>query len=113
MLASHHGLNNLTVMVDANGWQATDRVANVTALYPMEAKWAAFGWQVAGVDGRAVTAIVEALRASQDEVNQPAAIVMHTIKGQGVSFMEDDNNWHYRSPTAEELTQALLEMDVS
>ena len=113
MLASHHGLDNLTVMVDANGWQATDRVANVTGLYPLEAKWAAFGWQETGVDGRTVTAVVEALRASQRTVERPSAIVMHTIKGQGVSFMEDNNNWHYRSPTAEEVTQALLEMDVS
>ncbi len=113
MLASHHGLDNLTVMVDANGWQATDRVANVTGLYPMEAKWAAFGWQETGVDGRTVTAVVEALRASQRTVERPSAIVMHTIKGQGVSFMEVNNYWHYRSPTAEEVTQALLEMDVS
>ena len=113
MLASHHGLDNLTVMVDANGWQATDRVANVTGLYPLEAKWAAFGWQETGVDGRAVTAVVEALRSSQGAVERPAAIVLHTIKGQGVSFMEGDNNWHYRSPTADEVTRALREIDAS
>ena len=113
MLASHHQLDNLTVLVDANGWQATDRVKNVTDLYPLEAKWSSFGWQVAGVDGRSATAIAEAVATSQVTAGRPSAIVVHTVKGQGVSFMEDDNNWHYRSPTTAEVSQALSEIHPS
>jgi transketolase len=83
------------------------------ALAPLTDKWRAFGWSVHEVDGHDVGALVRMLSRLPDGTGKPVAIVAHTIKGRGVSFMQDDNNWHYRIPNADELARALRELEVA
>ena len=80
------------------------------ALEPLAAKWEAFGWHAQEIDGHDLAAIGQALAAARAETSKPSVIVAHTIKGKGVSFMEDDNNWHYRTPNTDELNAALAEL---
>jgi transketolase len=111
MLAPRLGLGNLTVLIDYNKWQATGRSNEIMAMDSMKDKWSAFGWTAMEIDGHDLSAITKALQKSRPE-NTPLAIIANTIKGKGVSFIEDDNNWHYRSPTAEELEKAAKELDL-
>ena len=110
MFASGQNLNNLTAIIDYNKWQATGRSQEVMALEPLAAKWESFGWHAQQIDGHNFEAINKALDAARAETKKPSVIVADTIKGKGVSFMEDDNNWHYRTPNAEELAKALTEL---
>jgi transketolase len=109
LFAPSHGLSNLLAIIDYNKWQATGRSDEITALHPLAEKWRAFGWAVHEVDGHDLTALATAL-AQPDDNGRPTMIVAHTVKGRGVSFMEDDNNWHYRVPNADELAKALAEV---
>lgn len=104
MMASAHNLRNLTVIIDYNKWQATGRSEDVLSLSPLADKWRAFGWDTVEVDGHDVKTITSALLKQSD---RPKAIIAHTLKGKGVSFMEDDNNWHYRIPTSDEVDYAF------
>ncbi len=111
MFAAAQRIGSLTVIVDYNKWQATGRSEEVMALAPLREKWEAFGWESCEVNGHDFPEIREALaRAGTAGRSRPLAIVAHTIKGRGVSFMEDDNNWHYRIPNAEELASAEKEL---
>ncbi len=111
MFAAAQRLGSLTVLVDYNKWQATGRSEEVMALAPMRDKWEAFGWESYEVDGHDFAEIRTALACGElPDRTKPLAIVAHTIKGRGVSFMEDDNNWHYRIPNAEELAAARKEL---
>ena len=110
MLGASQKIDNLTAIVDYNKWQATGRSQEVMALEPLAAKWEAFGWHAQEIDGHDLAAIGHALSAAKAETNKPSVIVAHTVKGKGVSFMEDDNNWHYRTPNPEELAAALAEL---
>lgn len=111
MLAAAQRLGSLTVLVDYNKWQATGRSEEVMALAPLRDKWQAFGWESYEVDGHDFAEIRAALACAElPDRAKPLAIVAHTIKGRGVSFMEDDNNWHYRIPNAEELVGARKEL---
>ena len=110
MLAAGQNMHHLTAIIDYNKWQATGRSQEVMALEPLEEKWKAFGWHSQRVDGHDFDAINKALNAARLENKKPSVIVADTIKGKGVSFMEDDNNWHYRTPNAEELAAALTEL---
>lgn len=109
-LAAGRRTANLRVVIDFNKWQATDRSRDVMALDPLVDKWRAFGWRASEVDGHDTRALVAALSAPADSDGRPTAVVAHTVKGKGVSFMEDDNNWHYRIPTAAEVAAALREL---
>jgi transketolase len=111
MLAASQKVSNLAVVVDFNKWQATGRSQQVMALDPLRAKWEAFGWATDEIDGHDHRAITAALRPVENR-NKPTAVIAHTVKGKGVSFMEDDNNWHYRTPSAEELDAALAELGI-
>lgn len=111
MMAGHQGLTHLTALIDHNKWQATGRTNEFVGLEPLAPKWEAFGWQTVEVDGHDLGQLRDAL-AHRDQ-RRPTAIVAHTVKGKGVSFMEDDNNWHYRSPNATELVQALAELGLT
>ncbi len=113
MMAAGQKASNLSVMVDFNKWQATGRSREVLALDPLVDKWRAFGWNAVEIDGHDVKAIINALNAAQAVSDRPTAIIAHTVKGKGVSFMEDDNNWHYRTPTAEEVIKAKKELGVA
>jgi transketolase len=110
MFAAARGLQNLTVVVDYNKWQATGRSNEVMALSPLRDKWAGFGWKAIEVDGHDVGALIMALDRAAQEPGKPTAIVAHTVKGKGVSFMEDDNNWHYRVPKPSEVEAARKEL---
>ncbi|HEX8136016.1 MAG TPA: transketolase [Pyrinomonadaceae bacterium] len=110
MLAPAHGLDNVAVIVDYNKWQATGRSNEIMALSPFRQKWEAFGWSASEVDGHDLDALVSAMSNVPDGSGKPVAIIAHTVKGKGISFMEDDNNWHYRSPNADELRQARVEL---
>ena len=106
MMTPAHRLDNLVAIIDFNKWQATGRSNEVMALHPLRQKWEAFGWSSYEVDGHDMAALVELLTNVPDSTGKPIAIVAHTVKGKGVPFMEDDNNWHYRIPTAQEVISA-------
>ncbi len=110
MLASAQKLNKLTVIIDYNKWQATGRSQQVMAIEPLSDKWKSFGWDVQEIDGHDFSQIENSFNKAREE-SKPSAIVAHTIKGKGVSFMEDDNNWHYRIPNADELQRSIRELE--
>ena len=103
LLAPAQRLDGVVAIVDYNKWQATGRSNEVMALQPLRQKWEAFGWSATEVDGHDLNALVQAMRNVPNGSGKPIAIVAHTVKGKGIPFMEDDNNWHYRSPDANEL----------
>jgi transketolase len=111
MFAAGQGLDNLIAIVDYNKLQAMGRSNEITALAPLADKWRAFGWSTREVDGHDMQALVDALDAVPFARGRPSAIVAHTVKGKGVSFMEDDLDWHYRPPDDEQLRRALLELE--
>ena len=111
MFAAAQGLGNLLAVVDFNRWQATGRSEEVLALSPLVDKWTAFGWQAVEVDGHDLAALLAEMSPESCAEDRPKCIVARTIKGRGVSFMEDDNNWHYRIPTAEEVDAARDELE--
>jgi len=106
-------LSNLCAIVDFNGWQATERSRKVLALEPLVDKFRAFGWDAVEVDGHDPRKLTEVLRGVPGELNRPLAVIARTIKGKGVSFMQDDNNWHYRIPTEAEVAAAQKELGVT
>ncbi|HUQ72895.1 MAG TPA: transketolase [Planctomycetaceae bacterium] len=110
LFAPAHKLSRLMVMIDDNQWQATGRSAEITALQPLAEKWTAFGWRAVEVDGHDLSTLQRWISAAPDDGGRPTAIIARTVKGKGVSFMEDDNNWHYRVPNRDELARALAEL---
>ena len=112
LLAPAHKLDNLIAIVDFNKWQATGRSAEITALEPLEEKFVAFGWNSTRINGHEFQQIESAL-ATASRSEKPFAIIADTIKGKGVKMMEDDNNWHYRIPSKEEVDSALAELGVA
>jgi transketolase len=111
LFAPHHRLDNLTAIVDYNKIQSFGRVKDVIDLEPLGEKWRTFGWAVREIDGHDLSATEDALSRLPFEAGRPSCIVAHTIKGKGISFMEDKLLWHYRSPRAEELELALAELE--
>ena len=110
MMAAAQSAGTLTAIVDYNKWQATGRSKEVLALEPLADKWRAFGWDAREVDGHDTEQLRTALAETARNPTKPGVIIAHTVKGKGVSFMEDDNNWHYRIPTAEEVDRAYREL---
>jgi transketolase len=98
-------VGTLIVFIDYNKWQATGRTNEVLGLAPLREKWRAFGWATAEINGHSFKEMTEALQSLCDDP-RPKAIICNTIKGKGIPFMEDDNNWHYRIPTADEVVQS-------
>ena len=113
MFAAAQRLERLVAVVDYNKWQATGRSDEVLELSPLRDKWQAFGWSAQEVDGHNLSELTAAVKAVPDGSGRPVAIIAHTVKGKGVSFMEDDNNWHYRIPDQDELATALAELATS
>ncbi len=113
MFAAAHRLENVCVIVDYNKWQATARSNETLALAPLSDKWRAFGWDATEVDGHDIGALATLMSGVPNGSGRPVAIIAHTVKGKGVSFMEDDNNWHYRAPTAEEVVAAHKELGLA
>lgn len=108
MFASHHRLDNLTAVLDYNKLQSLDTIANTLGLEPLRAKLEAFGWLVLEVDGHNHEGLNDALVSKS--INKPLFIIAHTVKGKGVSFMENKVEWHYKNPNDEQLALALAEL---
>jgi transketolase len=110
MLAAAQKVERLAVVVDFNRWQATGRSDEIMAVTPLAEKWRAFGWSTYEADGHDLGALARLMSGVPDGSGKPVAVIAHTVKGRGVSFMEDDNNWHYRIPKAEEVAAAKREL---
>jgi len=110
MFSAHHHLSNLIAIIDYNKIQALGHTRDVVDLEPFADKWKAFGWAVNEVDGHDIDALETALATLPFEPNKPSCLIAHTVKGKGVSFMEDDVLWHYRNPQDEEYENAMQEL---
>ena len=110
MWAPAQRLDNVVAIVDYNRWAALGRSNATMALDPLPDKWKAFGWHVVVVDGHDLSALLDVLRRVPQVAGKPTAVIARTVKGKGVSFMEDDLEWHYRPPSAEDMTRALQEL---
>ncbi len=110
LFAPSQKLDNLIAIIDFNKWQATGRSEQIMNLSPLKEKWAAFGWQSYEINGHSLEEILSIFAKIPETPGKPTAIIAHTVKGKGVSFMEDDNNWHYRIPTDEDLQKAKQEL---
>ncbi len=108
MAAFHFRAGRLVVFVDHNGFQSSDiKVGDMSGLLPILPKWESFGWHCQEIDGHDFHQILAAIGQAQEETDRPSLILAHTIKGKGVPFMENDNSWHKRVPTKEQLDTAL------
>ncbi len=110
MAAARHGAGNLIVFGDLNNHQSGGHVTELSSLYPVEDKWKAFHWHTQMIDGHDVEAIRAAILKAKAEKDRPSFIGCKTVKGKGVSYMEDNNAWHKRVPTAEEVETARKEL---
>lgn len=109
LFAAKHNLSNLVAIVDFNKLQGTGPSCEIMQLEPLEKKWEAFGWNTIRVDGHDIDALTQAFVSSNNQ-NKPTCIIADTIKGKGISFMEGDNNWHYRIPNDNELISIEKEL---
>ena len=108
LIANHLKLKNLKVIVDRNYLQSLGSTETTLTLEPLKKKWKSFGWQVNTIDGHSHTDIYKALRK---KTNRPTCIIANTIKGKGISFMENNNMWHYRPPNNHEFQLGLNELN--
>jgi transketolase len=113
LFAPQHRLDNLIVIVDYNKIQSLGRIKEVIDLDPFADKWRAFGWSVREIDGHNMDQVLDALLAAPFVAGKPSCVIANTVKGKGISFMEDKLLWHYRNPSAEELAQAIAELEVA
>jgi transketolase len=111
LFGAHHALDNLLCIIDYNKLQSLTSVDETLRLEPLHSKFDAFGWAVQQVDGHDHDALAAALDPGSWPANKPAMLIAHTLKGKGVSFMENRVEWHYRSPTPELLADAIAEID--
>ncbi len=110
MFAAHYKLDNLCLIIDNNGLQIDGRVSDVMNTMPYESKLEAFGWNVITIDGHNIEEILCAFESAKKVKGKPTAIVAKTIKGKGVSFMEDQASWHGKAPNEEQYNQAMAEL---
>lgn len=114
MYAAHKGLDNLIAIIDHNGLQIDGRVSDVCSLESLSDKLRAFGWDVSEVDGHDVAALIDALSSAKARhEGMPKAIIAKTVKGRGVSFMEDVAGWHGKATNADETASALAEIEAA
>ena len=113
MAAAHYGLDNLVVIVDRNRLQITASTEEVCALEPLRAKFEAFGYAVRAVDGHDLNELVEVFHALPFEPGKSSLILANTIKGKGVSFIENQAGWHHRVPSDVEYARAMDELDAA
>ncbi|HUF74623.1 MAG TPA: transketolase, partial [Longimicrobiales bacterium] len=111
MAAAHYGLDNLVVTVDRNMLQQGDRTETTMRLEPLADKWRAFGWSVREVDGHDHAALLEAYRSVPHETGRPSCLIARTLKGRGVSFMQDSVSWHHKVPSQEQVAAAVAELE--
>ena len=114
MTGAKYELDNLIAIIDCNNWQSCDSVPNtMPSLSPMVDKWNAFGWNTIQIDGHDIKQILSAFEIAAAHKGTPTAIIANTVKGKGVSFMEDDNSWHQKAVTDEQYEIAMKELSVS
>ena len=111
MTASHYKLDNLCVIVDNNGLQIDGEVKDVMSIYPIDEKFKSFGFEAINIDGHNIEEIIEALEKAKTIKGKPTVIVAKTIKGKGVSFMENNVAWHGKAPNEEEYKIALSDLE--
>ena len=110
MFASHKKLDNLTIFIDNNNLQIDGTMEEVNSPYPIPEKFAAFGWNTVEIDGHDFDQIEDAISQAKSVKDKPTAVIMHTVKGKGVSFMEDQVGWHGVAPNAEQYENAMNEL---
>lgn len=110
MQAAHRKLDNLVAIVDLNGLQIDGKVSDVKCVCPVDEKFRSFGWNVINVDGHNFEELTTAFEEAKSSKGVPTAIIAHTHKGKGVSFMEDNAGWHGKAPSDEELAAAIEEL---
>ena len=110
MQAAHRKLDNLVAIVDLNGLQIDGKVSDVKCVCPVDEKFRSFGWNVISVDGHNFEELTTAFKEAKSSKGVPTAIIAHTHKGKGVSFMEDNAGWHGKAPSDEELATAIEEL---
>ncbi len=110
MAAAHYKLDNLTAFLDHNGLQIDGPVREVMSVEPVADKWKAFGWDVQVIDGHDLSQIINAVEKAKEVKGRPQMIVAETVKGKGVSFMENNVDWHGRAPNPQETEKALAEL---
>lgn len=111
MFAGAHKLDNLVVIVDNNGLQIDGKVEDVCSVYPIDKKFEAFNFKTININGHDFDDIRKALDEAKATKGMPTAIIMHTVKGKGVSFMEDNAGWHGKAPNDEEYATAMADLD--
>ena len=109
MFAAHHSLSNLTVLIDYNNLQSLTTVEKTLSISPIRQKLESFGWTVLAIDGHSHHELRDSLLFAKSSAN-PCSIIMNTTKGKGVSFMENSVQWHYKSPSNDELNSAIEEI---
>ncbi|MCX7748454.1 MAG: transketolase [Clostridia bacterium] len=112
LFAAHHKLENLTVILDYNKLQAMEPLDSIIKMEPMADKWRAFGWRVSEVDGHDMGVLLKTLETVPGTDHCPKLIIAHTVKGKGISFMENVPIWHYRLPSKEELDIVIEELEI-
>ena len=110
MSAAKYGLDNLCAVIDVNGLQIDGKTADVMPTEPLDEKMAAFGWNVIPVDGHDLTALSDAFAQAKENKGAPTVLLAKTVKGKGVSFMENQAGWHGKAPNAEQYEQARAEL---
>ena len=110
LTASHYRLDNLCAIIDLNGLQITGPTRDVCDTQPLADKFRSFGWAVREIDGHDIHALTETLEAIPFETGKPSVVIAHTIKGKGVSFMENNIKWHHGVPDAEQYALAMEEL---
>jgi transketolase len=111
MAAAKYKLSNLCAIVDVNGLQIDGKTADVMPSEPLDQKFAAFGWRVLKADGHDYAGLIAALDQAKEDQGKPTVILAKTVKGKGVSFMENDPGWHGKAPNAEQYQQAKAELE--
>ena len=112
LFASAKKLNNLCAFVDYNKWQATGKTKEILNLDSLKKKFIEFGWNVLEIDGHDQKIIIECCKIAINEKSKPTMVIANTIKGKGISFMENNNNWHYRTPSIKEVRLAKKELGI-
>ena len=110
MFAAHYKLDNLVAVVDNNGLQIDGKISEVMSPYPIDEKFKAFGWHVICIDGHDFDQIEAAFNEAETVLNQPTVIIQKSVKGKGVSFMENQVGWHGKAPNDEEYAIAMKEL---
>ena len=111
MFAGHHKLSNLVAFLDNNGMQIDGPCSEIVCIEPIDKKWQAFGWQTISIDGHDIDQIIQALEEADKVNDKPIMIIAKTVKGKGVSFMENKVDWHGIAPDQEQVKQALEELE--